>query len=148
MVFVAFALRYSLLSETFVSIIFLSGAVFVFIEITVQARLLGEMRQTIQGLLPICVKCKKIRVGDDNPKDPTIWRRIESYISERIDVDFSHGYCPECYDEEYDVYTFTCNDGDISFEDDIDEDDVPQISDSTDAYCNKCAWHGKIEKSK
>ena len=65
--------------------------------------------------------------------------------------------CPACGcknfyvknpDDDYDVYEFTCNDGNISFEDNIDEDDVPQISDSTEAYCNKCAWHGKIEKSK
>ncbi len=51
-------------------------------------------------------------------------------------------------DDEYDVYEFTCNGGDISFEADVDEDDVPQINDSTEAYCNKCAWHGKIETAK
>ena len=65
--------------------------------------------------------------------------------------------CPACGcknfyvknpDDEYNVYEFTCNDGNISFEDDIGEDDVLQINDSTEAYCNKCAWHGKIEKSK
>jgi hypothetical protein len=63
--------------------------------------------------------------------------------------------CPACGcekfyvknpDDHYDISEFTCNDGHISFEDDIDEDDAPQISDSTEAYCNKCAWHGKIEK--
>jgi hypothetical protein len=25
---------------------------------------------------------------------------IEDYISERTDVGFSHGFCPECYAEE------------------------------------------------
>ena len=51
-------------------------------------------------------------------------------------------------DDEYGVYEFTCNDGDICFDADIDEGDVPKIDDSTEAYCNKCAWHGKIEASK
>jgi len=43
------------------------------------------------------------------------------------------------------VYEFSYNKGDISFKDDIDKDDVPQINDSTETYCNKCAWHGKKE---
>ena len=99
-VMVAFAIRYSLLSETFVSVIFLFGAIFVFSGIAVQSRLLAEMQQTLQGILPICMKCKKIRGADGNPMDPRIWKRIETYISERTDVDFSHGYCPECFDKE------------------------------------------------
>ena len=99
-VMAAFAMRYSLHHEIFVSLIFLFGAIFVFIGIAVQSRLLAEVQQTIQGILPICAKCKKIRVGDGDPKDPKMWKRIEAYISERVDVAFSHGYCPECFDEE------------------------------------------------
>ena len=34
-------------------------------------------------------------------------------------------------DDEYGVYEFTCNDGDICFDADIDEDDIPEIDDST-----------------
>lgn len=99
-VMAAFAMRYSLHSETFISLIFLFGAIFVFIGVAVQSRLLDEVQQTIQGILPICAKCKKIRVADGDPKDPNMWKRIEAYISERVDVAFSHGYCPKCFDEE------------------------------------------------
>lgn len=96
----AFVFKYSLISETFVSVIFLFGAVFVFIGIDVQSRLLSEVQTTLHGILPIRAKCKKIRIVDGNPKDPRAWKRIENFISKRADVEFSHGYCPECFEEE------------------------------------------------
>ena len=96
----AIVFRSSLLSETFVSVIFFLGAVFVFIGIVVQSRLLAEIQQTLQGILPICAKCKKVRNADGNPLDQTEWHRIEAYISERVDVEFSHGYCPDCVEKE------------------------------------------------
>ena len=45
----------------------------------------------LRGLLPICCYCKKIR--DDN----AYWNRVESYLEERIDVQFTHGICPDCF---------------------------------------------------
>ena len=51
--------------------------------------------QRLEGFLPICSHCKKIRDDHDH------WHRIESYIKERSDVEFSHGMCPECSDELY-----------------------------------------------
>jgi len=45
----------------------------------------------LQGLLPICAYCKKIR------DDGNYWRQVESYLTEHSDVQFSHGICPECY---------------------------------------------------
>jgi len=45
----------------------------------------------LQGLLPICSYCKKIR------NDGNYWQQVEGYISEHTDVQFSHGICPECY---------------------------------------------------
>ena len=47
--------------------------------------------KTLRGLLPICMYCKKIR------DDGQYWQRIESYISEHSEAQFSHGICPECY---------------------------------------------------
>jgi len=44
----------------------------------------------LQGLLPICASCKKIR--DDNG----LWKHMESYISEHSQAQFSHGLCPDC----------------------------------------------------
>jgi DNA-binding response OmpR family regulator len=47
--------------------------------------------KTLQGLLPICSYCKKIR------NDRNYWQQVEGYISERSDAHFSHGICPDCY---------------------------------------------------
>jgi hypothetical protein len=44
----------------------------------------------LQRLVPICMKCKKIR--DDNQ----YWVAVESYFKRHWDLDFSHGICPEC----------------------------------------------------
>jgi hypothetical protein len=99
-VLVAFPFHDSFLSETFVSVIFLFGAIFVLLGVVVQARLLLEVQRTLQGILPIWRRCKKIRAADGDCKDPKAWKGIEDYISERIDVDFSHGFCPKCYAEE------------------------------------------------
>jgi hypothetical protein len=44
----------------------------------------------LEGLLPVCSNCKKIR---DEKGD---WSPMESYIHQRARVDFSHGICPDC----------------------------------------------------
>jgi DNA-binding response OmpR family regulator len=51
---------------------------------------LSRVKQ-LQGLLPICSYCKKIR------NDRNYWQQVEGYISERTEAQFSHGICPECY---------------------------------------------------
>ncbi len=99
-VLIAYLFDFSLASETFVSIIFLFGAIFVLMGIVVQSRLLSEIQTTLRGLLPICAYCKKIRVTDENPEDSKSWKRIETYIGKKADVDFSHGICPDCYQEQ------------------------------------------------
>lgn len=100
LVLAAIARRYSLASEILLSIILLFGAMYVFIGITVQSRLLSEVQSTLQGILPICAKCKKIRVEDGHYKDPQAWKKIEEYLSERTEVEFTHGLCPDCFDEQ------------------------------------------------
>lgn len=52
---------------------------------------LANVRQ-LQGLLPICSYCKKIR------DDENYWQKVETYISTRTNAQFSHGVCPECFD--------------------------------------------------
>jgi len=52
---------------------------------------LRQMRQ-LEGLLPICSYCKRIR------DDQNYWQQVESYLTRHADVRFSHGICPECYD--------------------------------------------------
>lgn len=50
---------------------------------------LSEVKK-LQGILPICAHCKKIR------DDQGAWQGIEKYVHERSDAEFSHGICPEC----------------------------------------------------
>jgi phosphoserine phosphatase RsbU/P len=45
---------------------------------------------TLQGLIPICAYCKKVR------NEAEYWERVESYITARSDARFSHGICPDC----------------------------------------------------
>jgi hypothetical protein len=97
---VAMIMNFSFVGEIVLSLILFFGAIFVFIGILLQSRLLSEVQSTLQGILPICAKCKKIRTTGGKPEDPKAWRRIEDFISERVDVGFTHGYCPECYQEE------------------------------------------------
>ncbi len=51
--------------------------------------------KTLSGMLPICTTCKKIR------DDKGYWNRIEKYIMERSETEFSHSMCPECMDKLY-----------------------------------------------
>ncbi len=46
----------------------------------------------LQGLLPICSYCKRIR------NDRNYWQRVESYIAEHSEAEFTHGVCPQCYE--------------------------------------------------
>ena len=47
--------------------------------------------KTLQGILPICMYCKKIR------DDKQYWQQVESYVSTHSEAQFSHGVCPDCY---------------------------------------------------
>jgi PAS domain S-box-containing protein len=46
--------------------------------------------KTLKGLLPICANCQKIR------DDHGYWQRVEEYIHDHSEADFTHGICPEC----------------------------------------------------
>jgi methyl-accepting chemotaxis protein len=50
---------------------------------------LAEVR-TLQGLLPICSWCKKVR------DEEGLWTQIEAYVAEHSDAHFTHGICPDC----------------------------------------------------
>jgi hypothetical protein len=56
--------------------------------------LIGRIR-SLEGCLPICARCKKIR------DDQGTWHQLETYITERSGADFTHGLCPECMSELY-----------------------------------------------
>jgi phosphoserine phosphatase RsbU/P len=48
--------------------------------------------QRLSGLLPICSYCKSIR------DDANYWHRVEEYVTEHSEVQFTHGICPKCFD--------------------------------------------------
>lgn len=50
---------------------------------------LGNVRR-LQGLLPICAYCKRIR------DDRNYWSQVETYLAEHSGMQFSHGICPTC----------------------------------------------------
>lgn len=53
----------------------------------------------LESMLPICSHCKKIRKPDADPNDRESWVRLESYIHQKTNSSFSHGLCPDCYEE-------------------------------------------------
>ncbi len=54
--------------------------------------------KTLQGILPICMHCHKIR------DDKEIWQKLEEYIIENTDVMLSHSVCPACLEKHYPHY--------------------------------------------
>ena len=59
----------------------------------VAERILGLRRELeqLEGLLPICSYCKRIR------NDREEWESLESYIEQRFETAFTHSICPDCY---------------------------------------------------
>lgn len=56
-------------------------------------RILGlrERMYALEGLLPICSYCKRIRNDEEQ------WSSLEGFIERRSRAEFSHGICPDCY---------------------------------------------------
>jgi PAS domain S-box-containing protein len=46
--------------------------------------------KVLQGILPICATCKRIRDGDGT------WEAVDSYVREHSNAEFTHGLCPDC----------------------------------------------------
>ena len=65
------------------------------------SRQVGELQdalahvKTLQGVLPICMHCHKIR------SDQESWERMENYIQGHSEAELSHGLCPECLEKYY-----------------------------------------------
>ena len=56
-----------------------------------------EKIKHLSGIVPICSHCLKIR------DEGGYWQRTEQYIQEHSEAQFSHGICPDCAKEHYDV---------------------------------------------
>lgn len=49
--------------------------------------------QSLRGLIPICAACKKIKDSKG------YWKSVEAYLINHPTADFTHGYCPQCYEQ-------------------------------------------------
>ncbi|MBF0549791.1 MAG: hypothetical protein HQK60_04585 [Deltaproteobacteria bacterium] len=66
-----------------------------------QERLISELQaalaevKTLRGIIPICSNCLKVR------DDKGYWQRVEKYIQDRTEAEFSHSLCSDCVKELY-----------------------------------------------
>jgi hypothetical protein len=67
--------------------------VIMIIEIVLIKKLYLRIR-ILEGFLPICANCKKVRHGES-------WNQIENYISDHSLAEFSHTLCPDCMKRLY-----------------------------------------------
>ncbi len=68
-------------------------------ELAVAADVSARAKAVLEGILPICSFCKRIHQPDGT------WQPLESYISARSGVRFSHGLCEDCRHEHYPGYS-------------------------------------------
>lgn len=54
--------------------------------------------KTLQGIVPICSYCKKIR------DDKGFWNQVDAYLSANTEAEFSHSICPDCYEKVKEDY--------------------------------------------
>jgi hypothetical protein len=69
--------------EILIYFIVISAAYYVF-----EKKIKSQIK-ILEGFIPICANCKKIRQDID-------WKVLEDYISENSLAKFSHTICPEC----------------------------------------------------
>jgi hypothetical protein len=81
--------EYSLVNAA-IRVLVLAGAAYLLDRLARQERVLEQRVETLEGLLPICSRCKNIR--DERQE----WHPLEEYISERTKAEFTHGLCPSC----------------------------------------------------
>ena len=55
----------------------------------------SEEIKTLEGIVPICSYCKKIR------DDKGYWEQVEVYVRRHSHADFSQGICPDCFKKHY-----------------------------------------------
>ena len=58
-----------------------------------------ENLKNLRGLLPICAGCKKIQEPDGK------WKGMEDYFKGHANIEFTHGFCPECENRLYGTHS-------------------------------------------
>ncbi len=72
----------------------IEGVILIGTDITSKKQLENE-KKVLEGLLPICSHCKKIR---DQNQD---WVILEKYIGDHYSAKLSHSICPDCVTRYY-----------------------------------------------
>ncbi len=72
------------------SIVILIAGIFVITS----TRLIINRIKLLEGMLPICASCKKIRVDSR-------WITIEEYLYKNSDLQLTHSLCPDCAEKLY-----------------------------------------------
>jgi sigma-B regulation protein RsbU (phosphoserine phosphatase) len=60
-----------------------------------QLRQAVDQIKTLKGIVPICASCKNIR------DDRGFWNRVENYVRDHTEAEFSHAVCPDCMKRLY-----------------------------------------------
>jgi phosphoserine phosphatase RsbU/P len=58
-----------------------------------EAEAASAKTKPLRDLLPMCCYCRRIRDEAEH------WSTLEQYLTQRIDVKFTHGFCPSCFEE-------------------------------------------------
>lgn len=56
----------------------------------------------LEGILPVCIYCKKIRDDADTKPGKGEWMQMEPFLYHKGGTSVSHGCCPECFDKHID----------------------------------------------
>ena len=81
--------------NTLIRIATFVGFAYLVNKVSVQKQQLEKEVQTLQGILPICSFCKRIR------NQAGTWEPLEAFIAKRSEAEFSHGMCPDCAKKNY-----------------------------------------------
>ena len=72
-----------------------AGFAYLVNKVSIQKRQLEKEIRTLEGILPICSFCKRIRNQEG------AWESLEGYISAHSEAEFSHSMCPDCLKKHY-----------------------------------------------
>lgn len=94
---VPWGFEYSVLNAA-IRMVVLGGFALLIDRVAQQERELARRVDVLEGLLPICSGCKKIRDEHD------AWQPVDVYITERSRAQFTHGFCPHCAKQYFGEY--------------------------------------------
>ena len=89
---------FNIISNAFITSFALSLYAFFLNKISEQNEYLKKSVYMLEGILPMCSVCKKIRDEDGS------YQKVDEFISNHSQAQFSNSLCPECAKEFYPNY--------------------------------------------